>query len=140
MSKGGRRGFASSSPFASSGNSGGQFKSKVSLILIGVLFFGVIGFLAFSNLKMYQKRAELRDKTEELKKDIQILSERNEQLRAGIFDAESDVYWEEVVRKYGYVGEGEEAIVVIPPEEKEEVIVSEEKAFLESLLDWILMR
>ena len=57
-------------------------------------------------------------KITELKEEIAFMEERNEQLKLGISQTESDVYWEEKLREQGYKKPGEEAIVIVPPEEK----------------------
>jgi len=96
-------------------------------ILIGFLLILVIGFLIFSNFKISQRRAELTAKIEDLKKEIQILEEKNQELQAGITETHSESYWEERIREQGYKKPGEEQIVVLPPEEGE--VKKEESSF-----------
>lgn len=86
-------------------------------ILIGSLLVLVIGFLIFSNLKISQRRAELTTKIEDLKKEIQILEKKNQELRAGITKTRSESYWEERIREQGYKKPGEEQVIVLPGEE-----------------------
>ncbi len=73
---------------------------------------------------------------EVLRQEIQSLGEKNELLRSGIDQAQTDIYWEEKSREQGYIKEGEEAVVVIPPEEqsKEE---AEEKSFWDKVKERI---
>ena len=104
-------------------------------ILIGIFFLGLVGFLVVSNLKINQKRAELINKIEELKKETQLLEKKNEELKAGIFQTESDVYWEAKLYEQGYKKPGEEAVVVLPPAGKDETTVPKEKNFWENLLE-----
>ncbi len=106
---------------------GKRFQNVFFSVLIGVFLFGIIGFFIVSNLQMNQKRGELTDKINELKKDISLLEERNNQLKIGITETESDVYWEEKLREQGYKKPGEEAIVILPPEEKNDSANSGEK-------------
>lgn len=94
-----------------------RFQNVFFPVLIGVFLFAIISFFVVSNLQINQKRGELTDKINELKKDINLLEERNEQLKMGITKTESDAYWEEKLREQGYKKPGEEAIVIIPPEE-----------------------
>ncbi len=94
-----------------------RFQNVFFPVLTGVFLFAIIGFFVVSNLQINQKRGELTDKINELKKDINLLEERNEQLKMGITKTESDAYWEEKLREQGYKKPGEEAIVIIPPEE-----------------------
>jgi cell division protein FtsB len=89
-------------------------------ILIGGLLVSAIGFLIFSNLKISQRRTELTTRIEDLKKEIQILEKKNQELRAGIIQTENESYWEEKIREQGYKKAGEEQVVVLPPEEGEE--------------------
>ena len=106
-------------------------------ILIGSLLVAVIGFLIFSNLKISQRRAELTTKIEDFKKEIQILEKKNQELRAGITQTESESYWEERIREQGYKKPGEEQIVVLPPEEGEEGEAGGQKSLLQRILEKI---
>ena len=115
---------------------GKRFQNIFFSVLIGVFLFAVIGFFVVSNLRISQKRGELVEKIEELKKEVQLMEERNEQLKSGITQTESDAYWEAKLREQGYKKPGEEAIVVIPPEEKNDS-GSGEKNIFESLLNFI---
>ena len=103
-------------------------------ILIGILLAAPIGFLTFSNLKISQRRAELTAKIEDFKKEIQILEKKNQELRAGITQTESESYWEERIREQGYKKPGEEQIVVLPPEGGE--VKKEESSFWNSQNWW----
>jgi cell division protein FtsB len=96
----------------------GKFKDIFFSSLLALFLLLIAGFLVFSNLKINQKRAELTSKIEELRKEVELLEERNEQLKSGIFQTESDDYWEAKLYEQGYKKPGEEAIVVLPPEEE----------------------
>ena len=106
-------------------------------ILIGSLLVAVIGFLIFSNLKISQRRAELTTKIEDFKKEIQILEKKNQELRAGITQTESESYWEERIREQGYKKPGEEQIVVLPPEEVKEGETGGQESFWQRILEKI---
>jgi len=97
---------------------GDKFQNVLFPVLIGLFFFAIIGFFIVSNLQINHKRGELMKKITELKEEIAFMEERNEQLKLGISQTESDVYWEEKLREQGYKKPGEEAIVIVPPEEK----------------------
>lgn len=73
------------------------------------------------------------DKISDLKKDIVLLEERNNQLKMGIAQTESDAYWEEKLREQGYKKPGEEAIVVIPPTDNNNSDSQNSSSILESL-------
>ena len=118
-----------------------NLKDLFFLIIIVFIFIGFVGFLAFSNLRINQKRAELREKIEELEKGIEFFEKRNEELRTGILETETDPYWQAKLYEQGFKRSGEQAIIVLPPEEKQDYSIdSQEKVFFENLLDWILMR
>ena len=104
-------------------------------ILIGIITFGLIGFLVISNWKIIQKRAELQSKIESLKKEIQILEEKNQQLRAGILETTKESYWEEKIRQEGYKRPGEEQVVVLPQEKSQEAEVKEQKNLWQKFLE-----
>lgn len=107
----------------------GSSRNILSSVLLIITILAVIGFLTFSNLKINQRRAELRSQIEAIKKEIQFLEEKNQELRAGISRTESESYWEEKVREQGYKKPGEEQVVVLPPEESKEEKTKAEKSF-----------
>jgi len=105
--------------------------------LIGILVLSVIGFLTFSSFKITQRKAELITKIESLRKEIQILEEKNQELRAGIEKTQSENYWEGKIRKQGYKKPGEEQVVVLPPEESQEEKMVETQSLLERLAELV---
>jgi len=113
----------------------GPYQTIFFPILIGIITFGLIGFLVISNWKIIQKRAELQSKIESLKKEIQILEEKNQQLRAGILETTKESYWEEKIRQEGYKRPGEEQVVVLPPEKSQEAEVKEQKNLWQKFLE-----
>ena len=113
----------------------GSRKNILSPVLIIITILAVIGFLTFSNLKISQRRAELRSQIESVKKEIQLLEKKNSELRAGITKTESESYWEEKIREQGYKKLGEEQVVVLPPEESKEKETKTEKSFWQKFLD-----
>jgi len=115
---------------------GGSFQNIFFSLLIGVVLLGAVGFLIVSSLSIDKKRTEMTERIEELREEIRLLEEKNDNLRAGIIQTESDVYWEEKMRERGYKKPGEEAVVVLPPEETEEES-GEEKSFWQKFLDKI---
>jgi len=115
----------------------GSRKNILSPVLIIITILAVIGFLTFSNLKISQRRAELRSQIESVKKEIQLLEKKNSELRAGITKTESESYWEEKIREQGYKKLGEEQVVVLPPEESKEKETKTEKSFWQKFLEEI---
>ena len=106
-------------------------------ILIGSLLVLAIGFLIFSNLTINQRRAELTAKIEDLNKELQFLEKKNQELRAGITQTESESYWEERIREQGYKKPGEEQVVVLSPEEGEEGKAGGQKSLWQRILEKI---
>ncbi len=113
----------------------GSVKNIFSSVLIIISILAVVGFLIFSNLRISQRRAELRSQVEAIEKKIQLLEEKNQELRAGIIKTQSESYWEEKIREQGYKKPGEEQVVVLPPEESKEKETKAEKSFWQKFLD-----
>ncbi len=113
---------------------GSTFQNIFFPILMGILFFGIIGFLVISNLRINQKRGEMLGKIDLLKAEIQTLEEKKKELEAGISQTGQESYWEEKAREQGYKKPGEEAIVVLPPQEEKATSTEEQKNFLEKIL------
>ena len=116
----------------------GKWQSVVSPVLLGIFLAAAVWFLVSSNLQMNQKRAGLVSRVEELKKEIELLSERNKQLKASLSRAGSDDRIEEILyEQLGYKKSGEESIVIVPPsdEKEEETETPKEKGFWENLLE-----
>jgi len=87
------------------------------LVLIGLLGL----FLIFHNLRIYQKRAELQERTRELQLEIAELSQRGKLLQHQLEVSTTEEYQERVLREQGlYQKPGEEVVTVLPPEEPEQ--------------------
>jgi len=115
----------------------GSVKNIFSSVLIIISILAVVGFLIFSNLRISQRRAELRSQVEAIEKKIQLLEEKNQELRAGIIKTQSESYWEEKIREQGYKKPGEEQVVVLPPEGSKEKETKAEKSFWQKFLEEI---
>ena len=111
------------------------YQSLIFSTLLGILASGVIGFLVISTWKINQRRAELTARIEALKKEIQILEEKNAALKAGITQTESEDYWKEKLYQQGYVEKGEKQVVVLPPKGSEEEKTEQEKTLWQKFLD-----
>ena len=116
-------------------NLGGQVFFLIFLVFLAI---GVIGFLVFTNWKINQRRAELQQRIEVLKREIQISKEKITSLRAGISQTESKDYQTERLYEQGYVEKGATQVVILPQEEK--VVEEEEEKSPwgpQDLLEWI---
>lgn len=107
------------------------------MALVGILTAGLIVFLIFANIKISQKRTELKDRVDSLNKELTALTEEKKKLEEGINQAQSDFYWEGKVREQGYKQPGEETVVVLPPEGKTGASSTEQKSFWEKVLEKI---
>lgn len=109
-------------------------ENLIYTLLILILFFGAVAFLIISNIRINQKRAEMNERIDSLKKEIQVLEEKNQQLKAGLSQIQEESYWEEKIREQGYKKPGEEVAIILSSEgsEKSEQI---EKNFWQKLLD-----
>jgi len=116
---------------------GGALQTVLYSVLIGAFLLLVVGFLVISNFKINQRRGELISQIDDLNKEVQILEQRNENLKAGITQTETDVYWEEKLREQGYKKPGEEQIVVLPSESDKATSTVEEKNIFEKFLEKI---
>ena len=105
-------------------------------VFISLLVLVVIGFLIFTNWKISQRRSELNLRIESLKKEIQILEEKNAQLRAGISQSLTESYLEKEAReKFNLKKPGEEVLTILPPEEGEEEMGAKEKSLWQKILE-----
>ncbi len=116
-----------------------SYQVVVFLVFLAFLAMGVIGFLVVTNWRISQKRTELQERRDILKKEIQVLEEKVVDLRAGIVQTETDDYQIEKLYEEGYFPTGAVPVVVLPPEEEavEKEKTAEEKnpwqRFLEKL-------
>jgi len=117
----------------------GSYQAVLFLVFLVFLAMGVVGFLVITNWRISQKRAELQERRDVLKKEIQILEEKIAGLRTGIIQTETDDYQVEKLYREGYFPIGAVPVVVLPSEEEavEEEKTTEEKnpwqRFLEKL-------
>lgn len=107
-------------------------------VLIAALFIAGISFLAISNYRIKEKRTEMIGRIDDLKKQIAVLEEQNNNLKMGISQATSTAFQEEKMREQGYQKPGEQNVVVVPPEQKpEEAPVEKQKSWWEKFLEKI---
>jgi len=95
-----------------------------------VVFFvvSIAALLVVSNFKIRERRKELVSQIETLKKEIQNLEEKNQEMKAGISESQTQDYLEKEAReKLGLKKPGEEVVAIKkiqseekPTEQKEE--------------------
>lgn len=111
----------------------GKLRDTVFLTMLLVLGLGLGAFLIFYNIRIYQKRAELQGRLENLKNQIASLEARKNELESVIQVGTTQEYQEKVLREQGlYKKPGEEVVTIIPPEQVQE----EQKQARESRAWW----
>ncbi len=119
---------------------GKPFQNIFLPLFLGFLFLIIIISLIISNWKISKRRSELNERTLRLIQEIQILEERNEQLKAGVSQTLQSDYAEKILREKGlYKKKGEKMVVILPPEE-EEKNKKEEKSIWEKILGKLKLR
>jgi len=110
-----------------------SWKNIFFSILFGVLFLLVIGFLIVTNSKINQRRTQLTTRIASLKEEIEILEQKNQELKENVSQAEGKEYLEEVARdRLGLKAPKEEVVVVQKEgEEEKEEVKEEEKTWWE---------
>jgi len=109
-------------------------------LFLGFLFLIIISFLIISNWKISKRRVDLSERIEQLRQEVQILEEKNEQLKAGVSQTYQLDYAEKMLREKGlYKKEGEEMVVILPSEEEEQD-KEEEKGIWEKILGKLKLR
>jgi len=113
-----------------------RYKEIFFYSVLAILVLGFSAFLIISNLRIYQKRRELKAQIERLKEEIQAVEKKNQELRTGIENISDKEYLEKVAReKFLLKEEGEEVIVISPPEEQTEEPQPEKESFFERILE-----
>ena len=109
-------------------------------IISGFLILLVVGFLIFTNINVALKKVELTERTEELRKEVQTLEQKRQELQAKIARAEDPDFLEERLREeLGLKKPGEEVVVIVSSPEKEvEEPVKVEKTFWQKIQNWFL--
>ncbi|MBI4101679.1 MAG: hypothetical protein HY443_01795 [Candidatus Nealsonbacteria bacterium] len=102
-----------------------------------VLVLGLVGLLTFSNYRMNMRRTDLINEINNLNKEVQLMEEKNSQLKTGITEGQKDIHWEEKIREQGYKKPGEEQVVVLPPAQTSTDAPSEEGNLWQKFLDKI---
>ena len=110
-------------------------KSIFFLIFFGVLLLVGIGFLSWTNIKIKQRREKLLSRIESIKKEIQMLEEKNKDLKEQVSQSGTPEYLEKVAREqFGLKAPGEEVVIISKEnEEKEEVKAEEEQGWWQKI-------
>jgi len=104
------------------------------LIFYSLLFIIILSFLIISNWRIIKERASLGTRVFQLKNEIQVLEEKNKQLKAGISETLQLDYTEKILREKGlYQKKGEKSVIIVWPEKNKEDR-SEERSIWEKIL------
>lgn len=110
------------------------FANKIFVAFFGFSAIFIIGFLIFSNYKIYEKRAEMKSAIQELEKQIQEKELEKEKLLLQIEQSYEIDNLERKIREQGYKKENEK-VVVIKKQEQEKEIIEQEQNFVEKFLN-----
>ena len=121
-------------------------KKSFQEIFLSVLFvfftLAIIGLLAVSNFKIRERRKELLAQIETLEKEIQNAEKKNQELKAGISESQTEDYLEKEAReKLGLKKPGEEVVAIkkIQSEEKQKE-QKEEKSLWQKILEFFKIK
>ena len=121
-------------------------KKSFQEIFLSVLFvfftLAIIGLLAVSNFKIRERRKELLSQIETLEKEIQNVEKKNQELKAGISESQTEDYLEKEAReKLGLKKPGEEVVAIkkIQSEEKP-TEQKEEKSLWQKFLEFLKIK
>jgi cell division protein FtsB len=105
-----------------------------------VIFFviSITALLLVSNFKIRERRKELISQIEILKKEIQNLEKKNQEMKAGISESQTEDYLEKEAReKLGLKKPGEEVVAIKKIQsEKKPNEVKEEKSLWQKFLEF----
>jgi len=115
-----------------------RFKKKVFLIILGLGLTGFLIFLIFSNYKINQKRIQLQLEIKSLKEEVQDLERKNKELKAEIFETQTEDYLEKKTRENLGLRKPQEGVVVVSlPKENKKENNKEKESFWQKLLESI---
>jgi cell division protein FtsL len=104
-----------------------------TILILFVLI--VIGFLIFSSIRINKRKKELTSRIETLKKEIQILEQKNQELKTKVSQAETEYYLEKIAKEtLGLKKPGEEVAAITQKKEEEKEIIKE-KSFWQKFLE-----
>lgn len=91
----------------------GISKKKVSIFLWALFCVWFVGFLLYSNIKIFSKRADLNRELDKLDSTFESLTKEDESLKFSLGQASSETYLEKVAREdLGMQKEGEKVLVI----------------------------
>lgn len=103
-------------------------QNRTGIIVFGIVFLLIIGFLVVTNITIYKRRVLLRERIETVSRQIQELKGEKSTLQEEILTAESQERLEKTAREQLNLKKpGEEVVVIIREQEQKEEEKEEEK-------------
>lgn len=114
-------------------------KSFKYLLIVGGIFIAIVFILLLiADIRVYQKRAELNSRIENLKNKIQDIKDKNNNLQEGIAKADDNNYIEKIAREeLGLQKEGEKVFSFIIPQEQNLKNEEASRNFFQVWLGWL---
>ena len=104
--------------------------------VVGIVFMVIIVVLAFSDIKIYQKKRELALQVANYKKQIAGIKENNQKLKAEIANSDNVDYLEKIAyEQLGQQKPGEQEVIFINPQKKADTAVKQQN-FLGATSAW----
>jgi len=95
----------------------GQLKNKLFPVVIAISVLIVSVTMIVANFRLNQRKEQLLERFEYLKKEIEIAEQKNEELtQQGIQGAQEDFIEKEARERLNLQKPGEKVVVVLPPE------------------------
>ena len=113
------------------------WKKLLSSLFIAVLIIVAIIYLTFSIINIKKERANIGAELDALKSQAQSAEKKNEELKSGISEKQTEEYWEGKAREEGYKKPGEEVVIVVPSEAGKNNEKIEEKNIWQKFLEKI---
>lgn len=114
-----------------------SFQAIFFPVLFGLFALALVIFLIVSSFRINRRRKELISQIQALEKEIQILGEKNRELKAGVDETLTESYLEKEAReRLGLKKPGEEVVAIkkITPEEESKE-TEKEKNLWEKILE-----
>lgn len=118
------------------------FLSILLFIFFILCILIIIFFLIISNIKINYKKNLFQSQIETLKKQVEDLERKNQELKANISESQTDFFVEKKIREdLGFKKTDEEVVAVIPStEKKQEKVIETKKNFWQKILYFLNIR
>ena len=94
-----------------------KHQEKGLSFIFGFLLLGLILFFLVSNIRIFEKRTQIRKEIKWITTEIEEIKKENEKLKQEIERTKGEGFWEAQLRERGYKKQNEE-VIIINPEKK----------------------